>query len=589
MEVKNYKDIIGFDEEKEMYVYTGVVFSEEETAEIKDYKKTSEIFEKIKKDIVLSIKKMDIEVEIDDVVMGRLTKELPFTDEYFEFDKKYLSIFMIDNLWNVILKKLTRKNSINSFEDDDAYNLLNDTLTRYGIIWILLLLQKKDYCTLYLNGFNSGNASDLICNVFDMSQFTKERGFEPKSYKDIIFLDDLGKGADLEAIEMFGLTIVEKLCKELSFSSKNVKRIIAKSKNLVAKMAGRSKSTVPYVSGETDNYKYSIYDSQDETVLVSGIDTYACFKVDGNDNDFFHYCCLDKNGFVIKITDKEGNFIGRAGGFRNGNCVFLNQLRTIYDKCDDYLNGKHAEDVNQIIETLRKACEDIVKTSQENELESEKIDHVFVTSRFLMKFVDTNVSKEIIDKIGYSPMDMDSQDWIDFINDNSNSLNGAKYNKSFTTDYGNNPLICLASTKNPEAMKVDDLKFGDVDALYERTRNKIIATTNIDNNIMRKIKKINGINSYLNKKMYGGIKVPRGSTVFVGDNWYLVYADGAIVDACVLEFDEKAKRECELIRTKLGELTDEMIQQKLVNEQIIDFQNSAEVSAYKLNKALKSS
>ena len=103
-------------------------------------------------------------------------------------------------------------------------------------------------------------------------------------------------------------------------------------KELVCEMIKRDKSTVPDVSGKTNNYTYSIYDSQDETVLLAGINTDACFRINGMDNDFLHYCVLDKNGFIIKITDSFGNFIGRASGFRNGNGVYINQLRTIYDE-----------------------------------------------------------------------------------------------------------------------------------------------------------------------------------------------------------------------------------------------------------------
>ena len=88
-------------------------------------------------------------------------------------------------------------------------------------------------------------------------------------------------------------------------------------------MAKRNKSTVPYIKGSTPNYNYSLYDPLDVTLLSCGYDTDACFRVGGIDNDFLHYCALDKNGFVIKITDKSGKFVARAAGFRNGNCIFL--------------------------------------------------------------------------------------------------------------------------------------------------------------------------------------------------------------------------------------------------------------------------
>ena len=382
---------------------------------------------------------------------------------------------------------------------------------------------------------------------------------------------------------------MNKLCKFLGFTHHDKKIIVSRAQRLISKMVGRSMSTVPYVSGETMNYKYSLYDSQDVDVLLAGINTDACFRVDGNDNDFLHYCCLDKNGFVIKITDKDGNFIARAGGFRNGNCVFLNQLRTIYDECGDNYHGKYEHETNEIIETFRKACEEIVRTSQENELESEKIDHVFVTRSYSLSNAGPTVSKIIKDKIGCYPMETSSQDWKDFIDDNVGALYISRSSSGFTNDYGSHSLICVASTKEPQDLEPEDLKFGDVEALYERTRNKIIATTNIDSNIIRKIKKIAGIYSYFNDIEYKEISIPEGSTVFVGDNWYCVYADGQVVESCVLDCDEKAKREFGLVQESLENLTNEMNQQQLEDSQLlVDLRNS-DVDGYKLNKTLNNS
>ena len=329
-------------------------------------------------------------------------------------------------------------------------------------------------------------------------------------------------------------------------------------------MAKRDKSTVPYIKGSTTNYVYSMYDSQDETLLLSGINTNACFRVAGNDNDFLHYCALDKNGFVIKITDTFGNFIARAAGFRNGNSVYINQLRTIYDMGGYGYEGSYTNELKEIIEIFRKACLDIVETSQNNESEKDKIDFVFVTHSYALDYVPTNVNIDVVNKIGNNPMDHDSQDWKDFVTNTQN----LQENNTFTTDYGNYSLLCMASNKTIGRIKPKDIKPKDVQAVYTRPRNKIIVTENLDANIISKINKINGIYSYFNETEFESASIPKGTIIFMGDNWYIEYNDGTIIKSCVLDFDKKAVAEYEITKNEIQEFN-------IKNNQQLNFEQVA--------------
>ena len=327
------------------------------------------------------------------------------------------------------------------------------------------------------------------------------------------------------------------------------------SKELVCKMAKRNKSTVPYVSGKTTNYEYSMYDPLDESVLLSGIYTDACFKVDGNDNDFFHYCCLDKNGFVIKITDKFGNFIGRAGGFRNGNCIFINQLRTIYDEGGEGYNGTYENEQQEIINTFKKACEDIVITSKNNIYEKDKIEYVFVTKSYALKQLKSNVNGDVQEKITDYPMDTVSEDWKEFKNNTKN----LQEDSGFETDYGSYALICMASSKDINKIHPRDIKSKDVLALYKRKRNKVIGTNEIDKKIINKVNKIRGIYSYLNNEKFDWISIPEDSLVFIGDNWYIVYNNHKLISYCLLDFDADATIEYQGV-------LDNIIEQEIKNK-----------------------
>ena len=314
-------------------------------------------------------------------------------------------------------------------------------------------------------------------------------------------------------------------------------------KDLVFEMAKKDKSTVPYVNGKTTNYIYSVYDSQDENILLAGINTDSCFRIDGNDNDFLHYCALNKNGFVLKITDSFGNFIARASGFRNGNGIYFNQLRTIYDEGGYGYKGEYKNELSEIIETFKKACQEIIETSRNNKEEQDKIEFILITKSYALEKIESNVDRSVVNKIGNKPMDTKSDDWKNFVNNTKNLKEIDDTSEPFSTDYGNYSLICMASNKLYSPLKPKDIKPKDVEAVYNRPRNKIIITEKINTNIINKINKINAMYSYHNKIKFESISIPSGATIFIGDNWYIIYNNGHIIKSCLLDFDDKAKIE----------------------------------------------
>ena len=123
-------------------------------------------------------------------------------------------------------------------------------------------------------------------------------------------------------------------------------------------------------------------------------------------------------------------------------------------------------------------------------------------------------------------------------------------------NYDNYSLICMASSKIFNLfgkIKAKDIKPKDVDAVYTRPRSKIIATDNLDTNIINKINKINGINSYFNETDFISNPIPQKSTIFIGDNWYIILNNGIIIDSCVLDFDEKAIIEYKVTKKEIEE------------------------------------
>ena len=536
-EVFHYMDIIKYDINTDKYYYTGPTFDEDDILRFERYKKYQIVFDKIKQEIIYRAKSLEVDQEITDDELNRMAHELPFTDEFFEFDIKYYE----ENItFETFMERcLVTDDYIEpaSIFDDDAYEAIIKYLSQNSLLW-LCMFAENDYD---IEETNKENLLGYMDNMYDIVRLSQIFDYNLNEYKDVVTLAVLSDCADEEAIAILGKDIITSLINNTGYVSSDPDEVIDAAKELVSKMVQRDKSTVPYVSGKTLNYEYSMYDSQDISFLLAGINTDACFKIGGNDNDFFHYCAIDKNGFVIKITDTFGNFIARASGFRNGNCVFINQLRTIYDEGGEGYEGSYKKEKEEIIEAFKKACEKIVETSQNNPEETDKIDFVFVTKSYAMQSTESNVNRDVERKIGSYPMDTESDDWKEFVRDTENLTDNV--DGGFTTDSSNYDLICMASSKGYRffsRIRPKDIKPKDVKPVYTRSRNKIISTDIIDQNVIDRINRINGIYSYLSGEDYVPIDIPKGSVVCIGDNWYIVSLNGEISSQVVLDFDARA-------------------------------------------------
>lgn len=544
-EVFNYQDLISYDESTKKYIYIGRNFTENEEASFSEYKHYEQIFKKIKQQIMAKVKTLDYSFDIDKNLLNNLAHLLPFTDEYFEFNSDYAR------------EKTPLKNLINPFYEDDAlpkfnfttinndevYNHVSKFLINNNIIWYLMILKNEEISDLSVIDY--ANLIEVVNNMPKVISLAKQFNIDLNNLSNLLTISKISNSIDEATIAILGTDIITKLYEHLDYTSSDVKIIIKMAKELVCQMAKRETSTVPYINGEYLNYHYTLYDSQDISVLTSGIDTEACFRIDGNDNDFFHYCVLDKNGIIIKITDQFGNFIARASGFRHGNCVFFNQLRTIYDRGGVGYNHRNCNgETLEIIATFKKACQDIVRTSQNNTQEASKIDFVFINKCYCLEDYEEIVSEEITDEIGLDPMDNISPDWLDFVN-NTKNLDEVHRTNAFTTDYGLYPLVCMASIKSTDDIDIDDIIRKDVKAVYHRPRQQIIVTSDITEPIIKKINQITAINCHHQKTKFNLVDIPSNSLVVLGDNWYLIYNSKKILSSCVLTCDPKANIEYE--------------------------------------------
>lgn len=548
-EVLKYQEFIKYDETKKIYYYSGSNFTKEEIDEINEYQKYQSVYNNIIKDIMIKTKTIEITTNIDEQTLKNIETLIPFTDEYYIFNRE--EILKQLKFKNLLYCCFDKKYNIESLTNNQSYKMIYNLLIDNSLIWLLLILHsnnepKINFIKNKYEFQNNGIFPAKICNIINempnIISLANKLKIDITKLNNLMNVYDINKVANNRQIAILTPYIISKLCTCREYIYTSNEDIINISTDLICAMTKRNKSTIPYISGETEIYKYSTYDPLDENILISGINTHSCFKIAGNDNDFLHYCALNKNGVVIKITDLSDNLIAKASGFRNGNIVYLNQLRTIFDKGGNNYSGESTHEKESIIKAFQQACKDIVMISQNNLQEDDKIDYVITTKSYILSDYQSNISDDIFDNFDETIVENKSEDWYNYILHTKNLLETYE-DGYFETDFGCYSLICLASKTNNLESEEIDIKTKDVKPLYERKRNRILVTKNIDASILQKINKIKAIESYFKETKFEEIDIPNDSTIYLGDNWYLILNNNIIINLCYLEHDEKAKTE----------------------------------------------
>ena len=122
------------------------------------------------------------------------------------------------------------------------------------------------------------------------------------------------------------LATIAKIQSSRQHCNEPVDVIIRKVKKLHHERKSKVAATIPFVRGISANgISYGILEYDDEKVLTAGIDTGSCFRVGARGEDFLRYCALDKNGAILSLTTKEGNYY-ICPLIRNGNSVYGNGI-----------------------------------------------------------------------------------------------------------------------------------------------------------------------------------------------------------------------------------------------------------------------
>ena len=171
--------------------------------------------------------------------------------------------------------------------------------------------------------------------------------------------------------------------------------------------------------------------------LTYGEKTGACMRINGVAHSLYEFCIKNPNGFHIRLTNpKNNNLISRVSGYRNGNSIFLNQLKETIDT--EYTN-------DDLIKTM-KVIADILIESTKNS--ASPIENIFISNDYAMS--NSNYALQNIE---------------------GNIQEGFN---TFYFDYFNN-AICLKTTSTNNNHKPINTDKSNIET-YKVLRDKIIKT-----------------------------------------------------------------------------------------------------------------
>lgn len=222
--------------------------------------------------------------------------------------------------------------------------------------------------------------------------------------------------------------------------------------------------------------------------ITHGERTGACMRIGGAGEELYKFCLYNKAGFHIRFEDPDTNkYISRVSGFRNGNTVYLNQLR-------DSLNKKYTN--NDLINITKKVAEKLIEMSKDSDY---PIDNVFVTK-------------------GYATADMKDDYKLDY-----NIIK--KGLGSIYTDYSYDNAILLASTAKEGYVPLSSGNNNIKSYKVQRTKPRIYLKSKDASSIVNRIDSI--------KQLLEGVPVDEltsdnfetfMSYAIATDDWY-IYVD----------------------------------------------------------------
>lgn len=483
--MKESKSIVDFNNDM-LFLSEYKEFTKENKKELEKFNYDISIFNEIKKIIFdMYIREKETYNELykiveEDVNNKELSGDIIFNDSNFEltdfsyaFDEKIIKNF---------ISKLEEESflSLNNYE----YMKLKD-----------LLISDKLLAPMLYDNLNQAKLYELINNFHNIYSIM-DYSLINKSNLDLIFKKlNVYKYANGKQINMLGLEVVEKIINSNQFmdvkvTDDDIKERLVKAEDLLNRAENVTLSTVPYIDVNKNGVYISRYLNNDPKILTSGIDTNSCFKLSANDNDFLYYTILNKNGFVIKFTNKDGKLLGKAIGIRRNNILEINGIRNS-DNSNLITSKEQYTQYKNMLEAFDLYASKIIEETKDT---NTPIDFVVSNKAGLLESSEFNDRYEILGSHLFdNPIDTTNDDWYKFVHTydgcKKNYLQQASDNTIFTTDFGHYPVVMIKKRDGKNLERLFDISYDDPEAIYERpdSRGKVIHNY-IDSDFIRKVK-----------------------------------------------------------------------------------------------------
>lgn len=483
--MKESKSIVDFNNDM-LFLSEYKEFTKENKKELEKFNYDISIFNEIKKIIFdMYIREKETYNELykiveEDVNNKELSGDIIFNDSNFEltdfsyaFDEKIIKNF---------ISKLEEESflSLNNYE----YMKLKD-----------LLISDKLLAPMLYDNLNQAKLYELINNFHNIYSIM-DYSLINKSNLDLIFKKlNVYKYANGKQINMLGLEVVEKIINSNQFmdvkvTDDDIKERLVKAEDLLNRAENVTLSTVPYIDVNKNGVYISRYLNNDPKILTSGIDTNSCFKLSANDNDFLYYTILNKNGFVIKFTNKDGKLLGKAIGIRRNNILEINGIRNS-DNSNLITSKEQYTQYKNMLEAFDLYASKIIEETKDT---NTPIDFVVSNKAGLLESSEFNDRYEVLGSHLFdNPIDTTNDDWYKFVHTydgcKKNYLQQASDNTIFTTDFGHYPVVMIKKRDGKNLERLFDISYDDPEAIYERpdSRGKVIHNY-IDSDFIRKVK-----------------------------------------------------------------------------------------------------
>lgn len=412
---------------------------------------------------------------------------------------------------------------------DKTYKILKDFLLDGGLLWTYVADNiDVEIFTKIINNFDSIVAccSKDEININNLHRLIRKANLY--DYANDLMIGLVGQDILAKVInynQFSGVTVTDEII------HKRLRKLV----DLAVKAENTPTSSLPFTCDVTlGNYKLQRYKNNDPRIFTSGIDTKTCFFISVNENDFFFYSLLNKNGYVVKVVNERNEVVARASCFRKNNVLMINGIRCknnniIPNSKEDF------EEMKQIVKLIELMAKKMIEITSNDIC---PIDYVVCNKAGILEnsAFESNF-EQVNSDLFREPINIYDKDWEDFVHlydGQEQLLQEVPHNptKSFTTDFGNHyPTLLIASRDYMALTSPRNISLNDQPSTYERPRSiiKQYIGEEITDDILDRINRIKALDCFYGpeevqekkKKEYKLLKDKKTiKSIILGEDWY---------------------------------------------------------------------